>query len=184
MKEKVTFGLLTVLIFFLSETWFYPYSFLSINKSYSYNQDNVSGRYFLAEYKKAKQYVRSQEQDRVSKTVSYFYNDVDKTYVMEMGKQTIKQSDLASLFFKMKSHKREFQSLLIDPNVTISLETKYDLLFIITALDLIEDQLTDLTHPHFYTRQEIRTLIRNILVKIDSTCGIVDSFFNSYVNER
>lgn len=176
--------MLAILLLFLAVNWFYPYSFLSINKSYSYNQDNVSGKYFLAEHKKAKQFVLTQEPDHVSKTVSYFYEDIDQTYVMELGQQTIKQSDLVSLHFMIKEHKRNFLSLFVQPGVTISPETKYDLVYVINALDIIEDELNDLTHPHFYTRRETRRLIRNILVKIDSTSESVDSFYKTYIKEN
>ena len=71
---KLAIPLIALIIVYLLANWFYPYSWASINKSYSYDQDNVSGKEFLEKYKVAKEIAKEQDVDKIPLAVGDFYN--------------------------------------------------------------------------------------------------------------
>ncbi|MBS4196863.1 hypothetical protein [Lederbergia citri] len=79
---KLAIPLIALIIVFLLGNWFYPYSWISINKAYSYNQDNVSGREFLEKYQRGKEFIKEQETDKVSLAVKDFYNTIDDSFIV------------------------------------------------------------------------------------------------------
>ncbi|MFJ8267333.1 hypothetical protein [Peribacillus asahii] len=183
MKRVVVAFIFIVLVYFAG-SWLYPYSIISLNKSYSYNQDNVSGKQFLEKYKEAKRFLANQEKDVVSTRVLYFYEDINQTYIVHLGEQSISKDDLQSLQSIVTEHKQNFLQLFTFTDVQLSEHTSYYVINIINKLDEINSQLHDLEHSNFYTRQEIRRSVRNILVNMMFVTEHVDVFYQSYVNEK
>ncbi|MBS4201941.1 hypothetical protein KHA93_20250 [Bacillus sp. FJAT-49732] len=180
---KLAIPLITLIIVYLIGSWFYPYSWISINKSYSYNQDNVSGKEFLEKYKLAKEFAKEQNTDKVSLAVMDFYNTVDDSFIVELGKQSISKQELASLERALKKNRKSFTKLLADKNVKMTEESKQCLLKVIDTIENTENWLEDIQHQLF-DRKTVRRSIRNTLVTLVFASELTDDFYRSYVESK
>ncbi|MBS4205689.1 hypothetical protein [Lederbergia citrea] len=180
---KVVMPVVALVIVFLLGNWLFPFSMISFNKSYSYDQDNVSGREFLKEYKVAKAFAKEQETDKVSIAVLDFYHTIDHSYIIELGKQSISKQSLYSLQLALEQNRKSFMKLLADNNVDLSIDSKQSLLFAINEIESTENQLKDLQQLPL-KRSDLRRSIRNTLVTLEFACELTDHFYHSYIDQR
>lgn len=180
---KLVIPLIALIIIYLLGSWFYPYSWISINKSYSYNQDNVSGEEFLEKYNLAKEFAKGQDTDKVSLAVKDFYNTIDDSFIIELGKQAISKQELASLERTLSKNRKSFTRLLADENMELTAESKQSLLKVLDTIETTENWLEDIQHQP-YDRKTVRRSIRNTLVSLVFASELTNDFYHSYVGSK
>ncbi|MBS4219803.1 hypothetical protein KHA96_15925 [Bacillus sp. FJAT-49711] len=180
---KLAMPIIALIIVYLLANWFYPYSWASINKSYSYDQDNVSGKEFLEKYKVAKEFAKEQDVDKISLAVGDFYNTIDNSFIVELGKQSISVQELAALETTLKQNRKSFTKLLADDNVELIAESRQDLLKVIDTIETTENWLEDIQHQ-FLDRKTLRRSIRNTLVTLGFASELTDDFYHRYVESK
>lgn len=112
-----------------------------------------------------------------------FYNTVDDSFIVELGKQSISKQELASLERALKKNRKSFTKLLADKNVKMTEESKQSLLKVIDTIENTENWLEDIQHQLF-DRKTVRRSIRNTLVTLVFASELTDDFYRSYVESK
>ncbi|MCR2821498.1 hypothetical protein [Lederbergia panacisoli] len=180
---KLAIPLIALIIVYLLGSWFYPYSWASVNKSYSYDQDNVSGKEFLEKYKSAKGYLEKQDRNKVSIAVQDFYYTIDGSFIIDLGKQSITKQELTALKLALEQNRKSFTKLFADRDIDMTEESKHSLLIVIDTIENAEDLLGDIQYRSF-DRGNLRRALRNTLVSLAFASELTDDFYHSYAKTK
>lgn len=166
-------------------TWIYPFSPLSINKSYDYQQKKVlhNGKTYneiVNDFKES--YENDLNADSVKDTTNL---TIDRTqYILPMFEQewliskdavSIDSLKLDTILSEVKSAREVMFSLL--EQVDYSSEHRGYLIKIIKSLLLLEESIVDLKDEKFATRSELNRRLKNLSNDFSFNFSLYTSFY-------
>ncbi|MFF2288084.1 hypothetical protein [Peribacillus butanolivorans] len=83
--------------------------------------DNDISKEFLVTHKKAKAFVNDQKRDSLSNALFYFYEDIENSFVVESGEQSISKNELKALALAISGNRNNLVGLFVQPNVELPL---------------------------------------------------------------
>ncbi|AXN41104.1 hypothetical protein CN689_01970 [Peribacillus butanolivorans] len=121
---------------------------------------------FLVTHKKAKAFVNDQKRDSLSNVLFYFYEDIENSFVVESGKQSISKNELKALALAINGNRNNLMGLFVQPNVELPL----------IILEKVENNLEVLVSNSYLDRASFDTVFHNIFVELISACKEADFF--------
>lgn len=180
-------SMLIVIVLLLANTYFYPYSNLSLNKSYSYNADNVVVRGYaenLRDFKKVyqndlKETVFSED---ITTRVDYLLLMSEQKWLVKEEPTKMKRIKLYSLYEDMKLLKESLIELESQKN--FSPETESYLTYAINRCSSINKQILYLLNSKNDTRSDLQTLYHNLHVAYIACFSIFTAYYDSAKREK
>jgi hypothetical protein len=182
-KKRILVFSLSILFIILVMTWFYPYSFFSIKKSYLYNPDSVVVNQYVREITNFKEVV---EQD-LSENTSENPIDltVDKTravlpileqdWLVSKKPVPMNKQDLSTMLFEVENARDTLLNLVADQEY--SSESREYLVATIGSLLLVEKSITDLINETAASRKALRIQFNNLKGEIMKSFMLYESFY-------
>ncbi|KQU18692.1 hypothetical protein ASG65_08030 [Bacillus sp. Leaf13] len=146
--------------------------------------DNDISKEFLVTHKKAKAFVNDQKRDSLSNALFYFYEDIENSFVVESGKQSISKNELKALALAINGNRNNLVGLFVQPNVELPLNSKQYLLNVIIILEKVENNLEVLVNNSYLDRASFDTVFHNIFVELISACEEADFSYTAYASEK
>lgn len=188
--KKIIVSLVGLFVFFiLLMTWFYPYSFISIHKNYSFTPDPVVVDGYV---KDLNEFKSSYEKDLDELTTGR-NNDLttDRTrYLLPLfeqdwliSKESVKMGvgDLGNILFEVKNARETLLGLLTQEDYTQ--EQRLYLVNSIEILLLLEEDIVDIKTGKAESRKTLKTQISNLRVRFMSNFRMYESFYEMSQNE-
>ncbi|MDQ0159994.1 hypothetical protein J2S77_001981 [Alkalibacillus salilacus] len=164
-------------------TWFYPYSMLSIHKSYSFTPDSVVVENYAEDLKI---FNEAYEEDlEALESADNIDLTVDRTqYLLPMYEQDWLTSDdtvemdkekLDKMLFEVKNGREYLLELMVRKDY--SEDQKDYLANVISGLLSLEDQLIDLKNGTAESRKTLNSQIRNVQSSFESNFMVFKTFY-------
>ncbi|MEN2766284.1 hypothetical protein [Ornithinibacillus xuwenensis] len=182
-KKRILVFSLSILFIILVMTWFYPYSFFSIKKSYLYNPDSVVVNQYVRDITNFKEVV---EQD-LSENTSENPIDltVDKTrsvlpileqdWLVSKKPVPMNKQDLSTMLFEVENARDTLLNLVADQEY--SSESREYLVATIGSLLRVEKSITDLINETAASRKALRIKFNNLKGEIMKSFMLYESFY-------
>ena len=152
-------------------TWFYPFSILSVKKSYTYQSEEVlfigkSYHEILSDFKKSvdKDLESDSENEYPNLTINstqYILPVFEQDWLFNNNPATIDRGTLDKMFVDVKRVREVLLSLVAQADYT-SEQRKYLIDTIINNLLIMEDDITALKNDPFITRSELHWGLTNL----------------------
>ncbi|PAV28604.1 hypothetical protein CIL05_15005 [Virgibacillus profundi] len=188
-KRIMTGFLVSIVIFILIMTWFYPYSFFSVHKSYSYTPDPVIVDGYindLTEFKSS--YEKALEGLTTDKTIDL---TIDRTqYVLPLFEQewliskdpvNMKKEDLSNILFEVKNTRNTLLNLVARGDY--SSEQRQYLVDSIESLLLLEESIAEIKSGKAESRRTLKTQFHNVYGDFIGNFMMFEIFYERSQNE-
>ncbi|MFG6114885.1 hypothetical protein ACGTN9_06825 [Halobacillus sp. MO56] len=173
-------GLIVSLILII--TWFYPYSFFSINKSYTHKPDPVIVDQYVEDLNDFKEsYELNINKESATLTANY------TQYILPMFEQdwliykdsvNMGKRELDNMLFEVKENKRTLMHLLVEEDYTK--DQRRDVASSLENLQFLEELIIDIKTEKTSSRSTLNTQFHNLHVHYISTFRMYVSFYKQY----
>lgn len=165
------FGLAAIVV--LGATLFYPYSALSLHKSYAYkpykvtNDEGKTYKQELDEFRKSyeKDLEALMEKDGADRTVTYtqfLMENFEESWLVSKKRVPINMETFEAMVFKLDATKEALLLLLTEEKYTT--DERQQLVQLVQYIDSMKDDI-DLTRYGNLTRKETKTMLGNLYVE-------------------
>lgn len=170
-----------LLVCFSSITWFYPYSILSVQKSVSYNPDNIVIQNYITEVKKFRKiYEENNQNDLVNNKTARILQFYEQNWLLREKPIKIHYQDLDLIL----SETKEVRNILIELTLFegYSQEAKEYLKLNIQQYLAIEEGLIELKKSKIHSRSTLIRQFKNLNSDIIESLDIYTYFYNDYLS--
>ncbi|WP_138918983.1 hypothetical protein [Ornithinibacillus scapharcae] len=187
------FVLLTILymIFILIMTWFYPYSFFSIYKRYSWETYEVysngkSYKELLDEFKAIHEADLMAEKDNDSLPNMIIDHTVglldffQQEWLLNDDPTQMDDKELSDMEFNLQIAKRNILDLLVQ--VDFSIDGKYYLVEMLHHIDEMEKTISELKQAAYFTRNDLRRNFNNLYGEMLFLLDFYRTFYENVKN--
>ena len=179
--------IIIAILLLLANTYFYPYSNLSLNKSYSYNADNVMVRGYVKELRDFKKVYKNDLKENVfsediTSRVDYLLLMSEQEWLVKEEPSKMKRSNLNSLYEDMKILKESLMEL--ESEKIFSQETESYLTYAIIRCKSIQKQILYILNSKNDSRYDLQTLYHNLQVGFMGCFGIFTSYYEAAKREK
>lgn len=158
------FGLLVVSI--LSITWFYPYSFFSIHRSYSFTPDPVVVDEYVTELNEFKRFIEKEaERNSIVPSLPRLY---EQSWLVSKEPIKMDKENLSNLLLDIQHARQGLLAFLVEEE--LSQVQKQYIVSSIESFLLLEGEISNIANGSTESRKTLNILIRNLHV------GLIDSF--------
>ena len=179
--------IIIAILLLVANTYFYPYSNLSLNKSYSYHADNVMVRGYLKELRDFKKVYKNDLKknvfsEDVTTRVDYLLLMSEQEWLVKEEPSKMKRSKLKRLYEDMNILRESLMELESKEN--FSPETESYLTYAINRCSSIQKQIRYLLNSKNDSRYDLQTLYHNLHVGFMGCFGIFTSYYESAKREK
>lgn len=168
-KKFLSILLSIIVISIIILTWFFPFSYFSVYKSYNYNNDSYAVKAYskkLTEFKKF--YNESSIDDGTTKLSPGIFNMFEQDWLVTKGTFSMNKDSMNAILIDVKNAREHLLELTILEDYT-SLQ-RHHLLNSIKNLLSLEVMIEDIKNQKWETRNTFKTEFHNLQ----------DAFFNSF----
>lgn len=185
LKKKNVSRILLVFIcvgvlFLIGVNWFYPYSFISINKSISYNADNVVVKQYqkdLKDFKNSyyKELSKVPKDNLTIQQTQFIIQMYDQPWLTSTKPIQMKYQELDTILFEVKEARRILTELAIQE--TYSKDAKGFLKLTLENCSLIEENLEEIIDSKSHSRSNLNSQLHILHMSFMSNFDIFKSFY-------
>lgn len=191
IKEKkyssmITAFILFIIIFISIITWFYPYSTLSVSKSYTFQPNKVliNGKSYnkiLSDFKEAyeKDYNDDLENTYPNLTIlrtQYVIPVFEQDWLISKDSVSIDIEKLDTMLSKVKEVREVLLNLVVQAEYNS--EQRYYLIDNIRNFLLMEESITELKNDSYVTRSELKRRFNNLYNDFITEFSLFVSFYD------
>jgi hypothetical protein len=183
MKKITRIILVIAFLLVISVNWFFPYSFLSLNKSVSYKPDSEVVRDYVKDLNHFKKILKNDKQDNVTSIRSQDILQVyEQKWFMSEKAVKMKYEDIDSILLEIKNVRQILMDLAFKE--TYSEVTKKYLQATIEQSMLIEENIIELKNSKGYSRSTINRQYYNLHVRHIDNFRMFTSFYEEFKKEK
>ncbi|MFE6169653.1 hypothetical protein ACFVP8_17540 [Viridibacillus arvi] len=181
-KTRINVWVCVAILFLISVNWFYPYSFLSVQKTLSFDADNIVVEAYTEELNDfAKNYEFSPEFNLTTERTQYILQMYEQEWLISKKPVKLKMNDLEAIIMEVKETREILLELAF--RETYSHETKdYLKASLKSCLDL-EERIQYLQNSQNNSRSTLTRQFRNIQGEFISNFDLYTSFYESYKSD-
>ena len=167
-------------LFLLGLNWFYHFSFISINKSISYNADNMVVKQYqkdLKDFKNSYNKVlnKAPKDNLTIQRTQYIIQMYDQPWLTSTKPTQMKYQELDTILFEVKEARRILTELAIQE--TYSKDAKGFLKLTLENCSLIEENLEEILDSKSHSRSNLNSQLHILHMSFMSNFDIFKSFY-------
>lgn len=167
-------------LFLIGVNWFYPYSFISINKSISYNADTVVVKQYqkdLKDFKNSYNKVlnKAPKDNLTIQRTQFIIQMYDQLWLTSTKPIQMKYQELDTILAEVKEARRILTELAIQESY--SKDAKGFLKLTLENCSLIEENLEEIKDSKSHSRSTLNNQLQNLHMRFQSNFGIFKSFY-------
>lgn len=186
MKRKYLFIVLGVSILcLLLGSWFYPFSPMSLYKSYSLDGDNIVIGQYKKKLKDFETLYKTNEKNAPSSCndVYYSFDLFQQKWLNTKGPVRITPADLEGMKFETRNVRKGLIELdRREPKLNENV--KEQLYLVIDTFEGTEDYIEEIKDDQSLSRGDLKTLLYNLRGSFWANLGVVTSFYEECLNDR
>lgn len=188
--KKIVISLVGLFVFFiLTMTWFYPYSLMSIHKSYTFKPDPVVVDQYtkdLNEFKSSyeKDLEEQDEEVDIDLTIDrtqYMIPLFEQDWLISKEPVKISVEDLGNILFEVKNARKTLLGLLAQEDYTQN--QKQDLIISIEGLLSLEEDIMEIQNAKAESRKTLKIQMNNLRGSFINNFMRYENFYERSQNE-
>ncbi|GGC79369.1 hypothetical protein GCM10007216_07320 [Thalassobacillus devorans] len=186
VKNKAVVTLITVVCVLGAVSWLYPYSPVSAKKTITYQPDEVVVEQYendLSAFKDRYQRVSEGEEEysRTTDQVQYLLQMFEQRWLVSKEPTKVTKGKLDKIHFEVKQAREVLIGLVFEEEYTDNASSFLRLLLERTLH--LEEQVNELKHASDHSRATLDREFRNLHTSFINNFGMLDTFFDRYLNE-
>lgn len=176
-------GVGLIVILYISMSWFYPYSELSLNKSITYDADP----YLVEDYVQqlndlTKDYESVSSDDLTHNNLQYLLPMYNQEWLVSEEPVKMNEEDIDQMAFEVKEARNLLLSLAFEE--TYSPNAKAQLKNSIENSLAIEESVYELRDSHSLSREMVQTQYHNLHGMFENSLRMLVTFYERYDEEK
>ncbi|WP_129692136.1 hypothetical protein [Gottfriedia acidiceleris] len=164
-----------VMLFLGIVTWFFPYSFFSVNKSVTYDPYNVA----VKDYEKGiDDFKKNYEIDKQTQSILNMY---EQTWLLSENKVRMKYEDLGGMLNKVQVARKKLRQINLG---TISPQEKENRSIIIGNCDVFEKWIEDIKKHKTDSKMKINREYQSMMAGYITSFQIFVEFYEIYEKDN
>lgn len=184
MKKGIIIIPVAIILAMAGISWVFPYSILSLNKSITYNQDNVVVDQYLESLQSFKEIYETKQGDKDLTTdrLQYMMEFYQSSSLTTRDTVKVSQQDLDITLFELKQITETLMDLAFSEDYDN--ETKEYLKLTLKSCLSLEEEIESLINPTFDSRKVIKTRISNLHGGLMANFNYLVTFYEQYKGGR
>ncbi|WP_397538552.1 hypothetical protein [Rummeliibacillus pycnus] len=185
MKKNNTLKIwfIAILLALVAENWFYPYSFLSFNKSVTHDEGNSVVQQYLQDLSDFKSiYIIEPESDITTDRIQYILQMYEQKWLISKKPVNMKFNELDIILIKVRENREILLDLAFRENY--SPMAKQYLKESIQFCFELEEKIQELKNSYFNSRITLKRQYRNLHGEFISSFDMFVSFYKAYKDAR
>jgi hypothetical protein len=175
-KSIILISIGIVAIFFLGMTWFFPYSFFSIYKSYSYKPDSIVVKEYVKDLNNFKStFEENSRNDLTDNRLHHSLQIFEQDWLINGNATKMGEQEIDSMLFEVKEVRQSLLSLVAQEEY--SKEERNYLILSLENLLFLKESIRDFKYSKSASRRELHRQFSNINMRFISNFDAPTTFY-------